>query len=605
MRTLLAVSLAIAACFAASAVSGADALVPLDLRDVKVGGEIGRRIDTTITNNLLMIDVDRDFLAPFQKSRQAGDGYVGLGKLIDSVVRLAAYSGNERLLALKKHLIEETIRAQEADGYIGIMKPESRMRALWDIHEMGYIVYGLLSDYRFFNEKPSLEAARRLADYIVKHWADLPPDWDRATHIATHVSVTGLERTMLALYATTGERRYLDFVVRTRDLASWDLGIVVGRREGIEGHVYAYMARCLAQLELYRRQPDDRLLAHSLRALDFMTAGNGLAISGGEGQWEIWTNDQDGRGELGETCATAYQIRVYDSILRLQGASRLGDLMERTIFNALFAAQSPDGRHLRYFSPLEGPRQYHPTDTYCCPCNYRRIIAELPQMIYYRAGEGTAVNLYTPSEASLRLSDGLVVKLRQETAYPSDGRVTVYVNPSRPATFPVQFRIPTWTDKATASVNGQAVSNPPKAGSFFTIKQNWKAGDRVELNFPMTWRFVRGRQRQTGRVAVMRGPLVYGLAPVQDANLAHRDGADLGRIVLLPATIRGPIVDETVRSGGTACQIQASSEGFSMGDHGNLTLKLTEFPDPAIRCVYFRVPDLSISVRDELLGPQP
>ena len=279
--------------------------------------------------------------------------------------------------------------------------------------------------------------------------------------------------------------------------------------------------------------------------------------------------------------------------------------MERTIFNALFAAQSPDGRHLRYFSPLEGPRQYHPTDTYCCPCNYRRIVAELPQMICYRAGNGAAVNLYTPSEATLRLADGLGVRLRQETAYPSDGRVTVHVIPSREATFPLKFRIPSWAAGCTATVNGRTLPARPKAGTFLTITHDWRPGDRVELDFPMTWRFVRGRQRQVGRVAVMRGPLVYGLDPNHERQLGPRDAADLGRLVLLPASIRGPFADNTVRPGGTACQIQASSEGFGMGDHGNLTLKLTEFPDPAIQCVYFRVPDLSVSVRDELLGPQP
>ena len=181
-------------------------------------------------------------------------------------MRLAAYSGDPQLLALKRRLVAETVRLQQADGYIGIMEPRNRMRALWDIHEMGYIVYGLLSDYRFFHEKSSLEAAKRLADYILKHWGDLPPDWDARTHVATHVSVTGLERTMLALYGATGDRRYLDFVVRTRDLPQWELGIVIGRREGIEGHVYAYMARCLAQLELYRIQPDDRLACTSRRA---------------------------------------------------------------------------------------------------------------------------------------------------------------------------------------------------------------------------------------------------------------------------------------------------------------------------------------------------
>ncbi len=69
--------------------------------------------------------------------------------------------------------------------------------------------------------------------------------------------------------------------------------------------------------------------------------------------------------------------------------------MDRTIYNTLFAAQSPDGRRLRYYSPVEGPRVYFEGDTYCCPCNYRRIVAELPQMVYYQQENGVTVNLYT------------------------------------------------------------------------------------------------------------------------------------------------------------------------------------------------------------------
>ena len=42
--------------------------------------------------------------------------------------------------------------------------------------------------------------------------------------------------------------------------------------------------------------------------------------------------------------------------------------------------------------------------------------------------------------------------------------------------------------------------------------------------------------------------------------------------------------------------------GSAVGCSGNLTLKLTEFPDPDGKCVYFRLPDLSAAVPDELLG---
>ena len=126
---------------------------------------------------------------------------------------------------------------------------------------------------------------------------------------------------------------------------------------------------------------------------------------------------------MSESCATAYLTRMLDRLLRAEGDSRYGDMMERAVYNALFAAQSPDGRQLRYFSPLEGKRVYFDRDTFCCPNNFRRIMAELPMMIYYRMGKGLAVNLYTASTAKMDLGDGLSLAVRQETDYPRGGDV--------------------------------------------------------------------------------------------------------------------------------------------------------------------------------------
>ena len=353
----------------------------------------------TINNNLLVLNAET-FLGPF-RTKTASEGYIALGKLLDAAVRLAAYSKNEKAVALKKHLIEETIKGQEADGYVGEMAKPARMWSWWDIHEMGYIIFGLTSDCHYFGERRSLEAACKAADYLLKHWSEMPAGWPEQTGVAIDMIVIGLDRTMLTLYRETGQRRYLDFCLKQLKLPEWNLDIVIGRRRLVEGHIYSYFAKCLAQLDLYRLQPDEKLRRSTRRAIHFLTSEDGMTITGAAGQWEIWTDDQDGRGALGETCATAYQLRVYDSLLRLEGDPRYGDLMERTIYNALFAAQSPDGRQIRYFTPLEGNRVYFEADTYCCPGNYRRIVAELPTMVYYRSGAGVAVNLYAPSETSV------------------------------------------------------------------------------------------------------------------------------------------------------------------------------------------------------------
>ena len=241
----------------------------VDPREVKVGGEIGRRIDVTVQDNLLKLKLDEDFLKPFRE-RKAKDGFTGLGMLLDATVRLAAYTGDPQVLDLKRHLVQETIKTQEADGYIGMMAPGRRMWALWDIHEMGYLVYGLTSDYEFFHERTSLDAARKLADYIIARWT-AEPQREVGGDITTHMSVTGLERTLLTLAAATGDRRYSDFCTGQRRLREWNLDIVRGRWGRIEGHAYAYLAHALAQLHLYRAEPDAQLLRTTRRAMDFLT----------------------------------------------------------------------------------------------------------------------------------------------------------------------------------------------------------------------------------------------------------------------------------------------------------------------------------------------
>jgi DUF1680 family protein len=277
--------------------------------------------------------------------------------------------------------------------------------------------------------------------------------------------------------------------------------------------------------------------------------------------------------------------------------------MERTIYNTLFAAQSPDGRHIRYFTPLEGNREYHSGDSYCCPCNYRRIVADLPGMVYYRSDDGLAVNLYAPSEATLTVGDGVSVRVRQETDYPSSGRVVLYVepSPSEAATFRLQLRIPRWCRSASLAVNDRPVDDSIVPGNFFAVERQWNHGDRVTLDMPMPWRLVAGRQRQAGRAAVMRGPMVFCLNPAQDKSLRDQDGADLGYITIDSESLEQVAGGDTVRPQGAACKVKASKKWYDVGVGGNLSLTLTEFADPDGKCVYFRLPDPNAAAPDELL----
>lgn len=574
--------------------AGVNLFSPLELRHVKLGGEVGRRIDMTIDNNLMKLDVDNDFLRPFRE-RTAGSGFVGVGMLLDAAVGLAAYSNDEKVIERKRYIVDELLGMQEEDGYIGMMKPDARMWSLWDIHEMAYIIHGLVRDYRLFGEKHSLEAAKKVGDYIQGRWATEPDAIPGGGEITVLMAVTGIEPAMLALYNETGCRRYLDFCTQVRKLHEWKAEVVIGRWGPVGGHAYAYCSRSIAQLWLNAIQPDPRLLASSRDVMEFLLNRNGMAVIGTCGYRECWHDSQDGTSHLGETCATAYLLRLWHELILREGKSLYGDLMERAIYNALFAAQSPDGRRIRYYVPIEGPREYFSRDTYCCPNNYRRIVSKLPEFVYYATGDGVAVNLYTTSAAEVQLADDLVLKLRQETDYPSGERVTIHLEPSRPSEFPVLLRIPRWSREATISMNGEKFDEPCPSGSFVTLNRSWKQGDRIDLELPMPWRFIQGRRAQAGRAAVMRGPVVYCLSRSRHEGLKD---VDLREIVLVPLALEGPIDDDSVRPGGLACKVRAwSPDQWYPHAKPKLEFILAESVDPASEQTYFKVAD----PRDECL----
>lgn len=575
---------------------------PLDIRKVKVGGEIGRRIDVTITNNVLAVNADRDFLQPFQE-RNRPDGYIGLGKFVDSIVRLAAYSQKPEMVALKKHVVEEAIKTQEADGYIGTLKPESRMWQLWDIHEMGYLVLGLTNDYRYFQEGASLQAAEKLAQYILGHWPEQTPE--AVGGLTVHMAAIGLEEALIALFGQTANSQYIDFCSKQMQLPQWDTGIVEGRWGLLEGHAYQYLCRCLAQLQLYDIQPDPRLRVNSQKTLDYLAGGDGLLIPGLCSYQEAWHSNQQGFWKLGETCSTAYLIRWLGELLQLEGQSFYGDIIERSIYNGLFAAQSPDGRRLRYYSPLEGPRIYFDLDTYCCPGNYRRIVSELPEMIYYRTEEGVAVNLYAESSAELEIRPGIPLTIRQETEYPNSGEVEICLEPAQATEFSMKLRIPRWCRQAEISINGRDSIRDVAGGSFVTLHRQWQSGDRVRLAMPMEWRLVKGRKSQAGRVAVMRGPQLFCLNPERQENFSPDF---MRRMAIDPASLQLGEPDSSIRPQGLTCRAKFwNPNNYWPSAPADMPLTLTEYADPGCQQTYFLLinPQVDMLVEDELCELMP
>ncbi len=582
----------------------ADALLPVRLTQSELSGEIGRRINDLIYKNYMAID-ERSFLDPFKTRPPAKPEewrYIGIGKVIDAGSMFAAYTGDPAVRDRTARLIEELMKTRDPDGYLGHMPAEpqgGQNYHNWILHDQEYTVLGLIDHWRYSGNEKSLEYARQLADYIL---ATFPKN----TH-PENVCTAGLPEAMLTLYGCTGDPRYLRFAADTKHGSQWEIECRSLRdweqtfENRKRSHVYVMLARCYAQTMLYRWEPSEQLLKMSRFMLhELVRKDGGLLVIGSGSDGEHFAYTQNGKGAISESCVTAYLIRWLGSLMRLDGDLRYGDIMERTIYNALFAAQEPAGRRIRYFTPFEGPREYYGSDGFCCPGNFRRIVAELPEMVYYRTKDGAiAVNLFTQSKKNIDLGNGLGVTIQQETDYPNSGLVKMVVTPSKAMELSLRLRIPRWCPKATLAINGEPAHEVSPSEKYLEIRRIWKPGDTLTLNMPMPWRFVRGRKLQEGHVALLRGPVVYCFGAAQNAELLKKY-KEPRELMLDPASIGVPIPDTSVRPTGLKVTAKAWPPGNDGQGPASLDVVLTEFVDPSGIATYFRVPTATPVVDDEL-----
>ena len=167
-----------------------------------------------------------------------------------------------------------------------------------------------------------------------------------------------------------------------------------------------------------------------------------MLITGSTSEGEHFTYNQQGSGSIQESCVTAYLLRWLDSLMRLEGDMRYGDVMERTIYNALFGASLRTAVTSATSHRSRGRRSFQSGDTFCCNGNFRRAIAELPQKVYYRTQDGgIALNLFASSQKTFEVN-GKQVDIKEETDYPNSGEVTLTMTCAEPVQFGFRVRTP-------------------------------------------------------------------------------------------------------------------------------------------------------------------
>jgi DUF1680 family protein len=148
-------------------------------------------------------------------------------------------------------------------------------------------------------------------------------------------------------------------------------------------------------------------------------------------------------------------------------------------------------------------------DPECCPTRGVRALALLPTNAFGIDTGGLVVNLYDAAEGTIDLRSGTRIGLDLVSNYPFDGKVHLTLRLVEVTTFTLRLRLPGWCKDWSLSVCGKQEYVEPESRGYLVLERTWHDGDEIHFEMDMPVNIVADEIGNSGRVAVIRGPLVF------------------------------------------------------------------------------------------------
>ncbi len=480
-----------------------------------------------------------------------------VAKWIESVAYIIEKDpGSEKSRELTENaeeLISLILKNQEESGYFNTyfqqVEPENRFIRR-DAHELycaGHLMEAAVAYYYATGKDAFLRAMCRYADYIEKCFV---------TEKSTEFMTPGHEEIELALvklYEATNEKRYLELSRHFIDergnnpeeaqLADWCNPMYnqshkpVREQRTAEGHSVraCYLYSGMADIA---RKYNDKELMNACDAIFDNIVSSRMYITGGIGssrEGEAFTVDYDlpNSRAYTETCAAIALAYFAGRMLLLKPDAKYADIVEKVIYNGFLSGVSLDGKSFFYENPLEinlrernrnvsisrEPEHFPITqrkehfDCSCCPPNVTRFIASIADFIHSYSDSEIYIHQYMNSEAAFDIG-GNAVKIKQTTLYPVEPHISFEICGAKGKT--VYLRIPGWCKRYSLA----GVKSHETDSRYLKIEID-DDFCTFELEFDLDIVFVSCNplvSANVGKLALMRGPVVYCLESVENTD---------------------------------------------------------------------------------------
>lgn len=473
----------------------------------RVGGILGERLDLWRRVRLWRVANDpfllEGFTHPPGKHPWQGEH---VGKWLHAATLAAEATHDAKLAAALARAAQTLVGAQAPNGYLGTYAPAARFyeraqtgdRTTWDVWTHRYVIHGLLSYAAFKDDATAVQTCEKMADLLAQVAG--PPAGDVTRFGTRHgLSSAVLLESIVMLYQKTKDPRHLALArhivgsiernPRLRIMAAMRAGEDVTASG--DGKAYQLMATLLGYLELHRATGEPELRDAVVTAWEKIGAGH-INLAGGPWSYQVepTTNHECfAAPELFhptccvETCSTTTWIQLCLSLFELTGDARYADAAERTLFNQLLGAQSPDGREWAYHSMLNMPaRGYEDTIT-CCASSGPRALEVYARYLVCGSRDGLVVNSYVPSTTSLEGLLGRPGRVVIDGNYPLAAECSLRIETPSPQEVAIDFRQPVGAAAMELRINGVPQQLERTAGGLLRLRRTWSAADRVAIRF--------------------------------------------------------------------------------------------------------------------------
>lgn len=474
-----------------------------------------------------------------------------VAKWIEGASYILHSEKNDQAVEIIENAIDLIIKNSDENGYFNshflVAEKENRFR-LRECHELycaGHLIEAAVAYYELTGKDRFLNAVKKYADYIERAFKI---DNTAAFITPGHPEI---ELALVRLYKATSEKRYIELAKYFIDkrgncdepgiYTDWaneyysQDEIPVRERKTAEGHCVRALYLMCAAADIAYIYKDNDLKTACERFFDSIV-NKRMYITGGVGSsnmGESFTIDYDlpNRTAYAETCAAISLAMFAERMLKFGADSRYSDIIERTMYNGIMSGISLDGKSFFYENPLEIDPDFNNINTStkvkerfpitqrvemfdcsCCPPNIMRFVASISGLIYGFDDNTVYINQYINSEGDVN-----GIKISQKTEYPNNGKITVRCNSNKKQ---IAFRIPCWCK--SFNINKK-----------YSIKNGYAYVDldseeNIELELDMPVKIISANRRihsDAGRIAVMRGPVVYCAEGIDN-------GADIKSIAL-------------------------------------------------------------------------